>query len=353
MKKTLFTLFFGINISLSSAANEHWFDSTLIKEKILQGDYGTVTSLLVMENGQIVYEGYFNGANSDSLHNTRSVTKTLTSMAVGAAIDEGLIQIDTPAATLFTDIVPFKNPDPRKFKVTMKDLLTMSSILECNDSEQLSRGNESRMHLVEDWASFFWDLPIRGFPSWSPKPQTAKYGRVFSYCSAGVEMAGMAVERVSKMRFQDYVNHRLFKPLGITAFEWQENGLGQAHKSGGLSLTTKGLAKLAELQRQGGVFNGKQVLSKQWTQASIKPRVVAFADRKIEYGYLWWLQDYQVEENAYQSYFMSGNGGNRVLVMPEHNLVVVVTKTDFNTNGMHQATQSLIENAVIDRLSRK
>ncbi len=336
--------------SYSVAHAEPWTGVQEMEARIGNGDYGTVTSLLIMQEGEIVYEGYFNGATADSLHNTRSATKTITGMAVGAAVDEGLLTVDMPAAGFFADIAPFKNPDPRKLEVSVEDLLTMSSILECDDDDMFSRGNESRMSIVEDWASFFWDLPIRGYPGWMDPPSKAKYGRVFFYCSAGTEIAGRVVERASKQRFQDFVESRFFEPLGITQFEWQQNGLGEAHKSGGLGLTARGLAKFAEMQRNGGMHDGRRVLSEAWTSEAIKPRAVAYADRNIEYGYQWWLAPYEVSSEQFNSYYMAGNGGNRVLVMPSHELVVVVTKTDFNTRGMHQKTDALIQSEILPRL---
>lgn len=339
----------GVLIS-SVTAEARWTATRSMAKNIADGDYGNVTSLLVMEKGKIVYEGYFNGANAESLHNTRSVTKTITGMAVGAAIDAELFSIDTPVANFFDNEAPFEHPDPRKSAMTFQDMISMSGMLECNDEDRFSRGNESRMHNVEDWASFFWDLPMRGYPSWSDKPTTAKYGRVFAYCSAGVEMLGMAVERASKTAFQDFVKTALFDPLEISRYEWQENALGQAHKSGGLGLTTRGLAKFAEMQRMDGLYKNKQVLSSDWTEESVKPRAVAYADRGIEYGYLWWLAPYAVEGKNYVQYSMNGNGGNRVVVMPQHELVVVVTKTDYNQRGMHQATDKLFDTEVYARL---
>ncbi|MEO9600158.1 serine hydrolase [Parasphingorhabdus sp.] len=352
MKKLLIAFGLLASTITPAAAEERWADIATLEENVRKGDYGTVTSILIIEDGNIAYEGYFNDADADTLHNTRSATKTITGMAVGAAIDDGVLNVDMPAAQFFTDITPFQNPDPRKLELTIKDLISMSNILECNDNDNFSRGNESRMHNVEDWPSFFWDLPIRGYPSWSEKPETAKYGRVFSYCSAGVEMAGETVERATGTRFQDYVKMKFFDPLEIERFEWQENGLGQAHKSGGLGLTTRGLGKFAEMQRNGGVYNGRQILSKTWTQEAIKPRTVAFADRGMEYGYLWWRAAYEISEQRHEEYYMSGNGGNRVTVMPAHDLVVVITKTDFNQRGMHQKTNLFFEEEIIKRLAR-
>lgn len=352
MRKLCMILALWLYTSSPLTAAERWSDMADLEANIHNGDYGTVTSILIMEKGKIVYERYFNGAGPGSLHNTRSVTKTITGMAVGAAIDDGLLRVDRPAAQFFSDIAPFQNPDPRKQAMTIEDMITMSGILECNDSDNFSRGTEARMHNVEDWASFFWNLPIRGYPAWSQKPASAKYGRVFSYCSAGVEMLGHVVERVTKTKFQEYVRVKFFAPMDISNFEWQENGLGQAHKSGGLALSTRSLGKFAEMQRSRGVYKGKRILSQAWTAKSIKPRVVAYEDDEIEYGYLWWRSPYEVSGERFEDYYMSGNGGNRVVVLPSHDLVVVVTKTDFNKRGMHQATDRLLEKEIVMRLNR-
>lgn len=352
MKKIFMLLGLWFCVATSLQAQERWSDFSSLEDGVIKGDYGTITSILIMERGEIVYEGYFNGADADSLHNTRSVTKTITGMAVGAAIDDGLFSVNSPAASFFSDVAPFENPDPRKFAITVEDLITMSGILECDDNDRFSRGHESRMHNVEDWAAFYWDLPIRGYPSWVQKPETAKYGRTFAYCSAGVEIAGETVERATKTKFQDYVTEKFFSPMEIEHFEFQENGLGQAHKSGGLSLTARGLAKLAEMQRSGGIYKGQRILSESWTREAVKPRAVVYSDQEVEYGYLWWRSPYVISDVQFEDYYMTGNGGNRVVVMPSHDLVVVITKTDFNQRGMHQATDKFFEQEIHARLGR-
>lgn len=327
-------------------------DSASLTKKIEAGDYGTITSLKITHKSKVVFENYFNGSKSDSLHNTRSVTKTVTSMAVGRAIADKKLKLDTPVAQYFNDIAPFENPDPRKLKITVEDLLTMSSPLECDDWNNHSRGNEERMYIVENWAKFFLDLPIRDYPSWAQKPSDTKYGRAFAYCTAGVQLLGQVVERATGKPFDKYVEDKIFKPIGLTRYKWPRSGKGQLHMGGGLELTTSGLSKLARLHLNKGRVGNQSILPPDWVAASATPHALVPGDSGQTYGYLWWLRPYKVENADYRTVYMNGNGGNRVYVLPEFDVTIVLTKTDFNVRGAHQKSEQLLDDEVAKRLIR-
>src|SRR5438105_1714810 len=146
---------------------EEWPKATLSSEKISErrltemsrairsGEFRKVASVLIARHGRLVFEDYFGGADGSTLHNTRSATKTIAGMLVGIAIERrSLSGVAAPVLPFFPDKQPVLNPDPRKAKITVEDLLTMSSCLECDDQNSFSRGNEERMYLIEDWVQF-------------------------------------------------------------------------------------------------------------------------------------------------------------------------------------------------------
>lgn len=313
------------------------------------GNYQTITSVVIRQHGTAVYEGYFNGADATSQHNTRSVTKTINGMVLGAAIEAGEIKgVNARVFPYFKDKRPILHDDKRKRDITIEDLLTMSSPLECNDWNQFSQGNEERMYIVEDMARFYLDLPMRGYPVWSPPPQQRPFGRAFSYCTAGANLVAKIVERATGENIEDYAQQHLFTPLGIDSISWPRTGTGDIMATGGLELTSDTLARLGELYLGKGTFGGNRILPESWVSTSIEPR--AQVDDDTNYGYLWWLEHYEVDGKNHPVAYMSGNGGNRVMILPDHDLVVVITKTDYGTRGMHDAAQALFDDFIVANL---
>jgi CubicO group peptidase (beta-lactamase class C family) len=314
------------------------------------GTFKQVTSVVVAQHGKPIYEHYFDKEGADSLRNTRSVSKTVTGMLVGLAIERKLLRLDTPVLPYFPELRPLAYADPRKNKITVEDFLTMSSLLECDDDNQHSRGNEERMYLVEDWSRFVADLPIRGFPEWQPRPEQSPYGRAFSYCTAGTALLGPLLEKASGQRVPDFAAANLFAPLGINKVKWQFQPKGTAMTGGGLQLRSIDLMKLGQLYLNGGRWDGKQVMPAAWVKRSTAPH--ANAREGFDYGYLWWLQSFNVNGRAVQSYGMAGSGGNKVFVLPELDAVVVITTTNFQVRDAHPLSEKLLTSLIMPVLMR-
>ncbi|WP_426116855.1 serine hydrolase domain-containing protein [Massilia sp. PWRC2] len=312
------------------------------------GTYKEITSVVVARGGKLVYEHYFDKEGAEALRNTRSVTKTVTGMLVGLAVERKLLRLDSPVLPYFPELRPLAHADPRKDRITVEDFLTMSSLLECDDDNQLSRGNEERMYLVEDWSRFVVDLPIKGFPDWQPGPAQSPYGRAWSYCTAGVTLLGPLLERVSGRSVPDFAAASLFAPLGIDKVKWQFQPKGTAMTGGGLQLRSRDLMKLGQLYLNGGRWEGKQVIAADWVRRSIAPH--ANAREGIDYGYLWWLQSFKVDGLTVSSYGMAGSGGNKVFVLPAQDAVVVITTTNFQVRGAHPLSEKLLTTAILPAL---
>jgi CubicO group peptidase (beta-lactamase class C family) len=298
------------------------------------GEFEQATSLLVAKSGEVVSEEYFDGLGAEALRNTRSVTKAVLGMLVGIAIERGFLRgVEVRVHDLLPELRSAFHPDPRKDNITVEDLLTMSSCLECDDWNPFSAGNEERMYLVEDWAQFAFDLPIRGFPSWATKPEDSPYGRSFSYCTAGVALLGIALEHVVGEALTSFAHRELLDPLEIEWAVWPRTPLGETSTAGGLLLRSRDLLRIGRLYLDGGAG----IVSSDWIATSTRPH--ARIDDETEYGYLWWIREF----GGHRSYYMTGTGGNRVHVVPDLDAVVVVTTANFGLRTAHQLSDRLFE----------
>jgi CubicO group peptidase (beta-lactamase class C family) len=303
------------------------------------GTYGAITSVVVGRPGGQLYERYLDD-EPDALRNTRSATKTVTGMLAGLALARGhLDSVEQEVIGFFPEVEV--DPHPAKQAMTLSDLLTMSSCLECDDTNPFSAGNEERMYPREDWVRFALDLPVRGFPSWMERPEDSPYGRSFSYCTAGVVLLGVLLERAVGEPLPSFAQRELLDPIGVGPAEWPRAPLGHVSMAGGLLLTSRDLLALGALYLDGGSAGGQEVVPSDWVLESMRDHVRI--DERTTYGYLWWRREYA----GVASIYMTGAGGNRVHLLPELDAVAVITSENFRRPDAHELSDALLADHVI------
>lgn len=359
MKFTLLTLVFiscvlPIKAQLNfSETNKHGIALLNTMDSVVSsGKYEKITSILIAKDGNVLFEKYYNENDVNSKHNTRSVTKTMATLLTGIALDKGYIRSEKDKIFDYLQHkLPVQNPDKRKEEITIEDLLTMSSVLECNDSNQFSRGNEERMYIIEDWTQFYLDLPVHSYP-WGPKPKDRPYGRAFSYCSAGAALVAEILQNAIKSDLVEFTKEHLFEPLAIQEYTLHYTPQKILNTAGGSEYRSRDLLKLIQLCLNKGQWNGKQIISSSWIEKATTTKLEAY---DAEYGYLFWLKGFG-KDKKYKSFFMSGTGGNKVLANRELGLSVVITTTNYWNRNAHNFAEEIINDfivpAMLDKTSR-
>ncbi len=268
-------------------------------------------------------------------HDIRSAGKSLTAIAVGIAIAEGRLEsVDVKVWPL----LGAPSGDPRN-DISVRDLLTMSSALNCNDAEARSPGQEERMYRTRDWRAFAMAIPVD--PQYRRNAQGQ--GR-FAYCTAGVFLLGQVVEAATGERFDTYVARRLFSPLGITNVVWRTSPTGQIQSGGQLRISANDLVKIGRMVLDRGRWQETQIVPEAWVSEMLTPRAIPGAG--IGYGYLWWLYRIPTPVGPQPSWIMSGNGGNLVAIFRAYDAVVVVQSLAYNQAQADYRSFAIVRDAI-------
>jgi CubicO group peptidase (beta-lactamase class C family) len=308
-----------------------------LKQQIADSTFKSITSVIVIKNGKLLIEEYFNGAGRDTLHDTRSVGKTFASAITGIAISEGHLKNVNQRLGEFYDLRAYDNYLPQKDSVTIRNLLTMSSGFDGDDGNELSPGNEENMYPQPDWVS--WTLKL-------PMAAGRKPGESWAYFTAGVVVLGDILNKSVPGGLEEYAGQKLFTPLGITKYQWQYTPQHVPNTAGGLRMSALDLAKFGQLYKSNGKWNGRQVIPESWVKES-HSRHYAIPGDDMHYGYLWWNKVYKVNDKPYEIYACSGNGGNKIFVFTTEPLVVVITSTAYNKPYAHSQANKIIENYIL------
>lgn len=310
------------------------------------GSYGRIEAIVVERGGERVYESYFRGSTRETQIDAKSVGKSITALAVGAAIDDGLLSgVNLPVWDYLTEGAPVPEDGPEKRAITIADLLSMSSPLACDDWYADSPGNEEKMYRRDDWTAFALAIPLD--PAFTRFPNGQ--GR-FSYCTAGAYLLGRVVERASGERFDAYVTRRLFAPLGIAPGRWRQSPTAQVQSGGQLALRAVDFAAVGRLVLNRGEVSGQHVVSRQWLREMLTPRVGV--EPQADYAWLWWSVNLARPDGGQVPGLMArGNGGNVLLLVPDYDAVIVILSTSYNDDRAYPRSLDLIERNVLPFLA--
>jgi CubicO group peptidase (beta-lactamase class C family) len=320
-----------------------------LSQDIDGGAYDAVAAIVVSQGGQILFEDYFGGAGPDRVVDMRSAGKSLTALAVGIALDEGLLpRLDMPVLSAFEDRAPFAHDGVAKRAITLEDLLGMTSALDCDDWDPRSPGNEERMYRTQDWTGFALNLPVLS----EQQGVEIRQDR-FSYCTAGVFLLGQVVERSAGLAFDEFLAAHLFAPLGVEDVAWRRSPSGEVQSGGQLGLRARDAERLGRLVLQGGVWEGEQIVSSAWIAQMLTPRTTPAPG--FRYGLLWWLTDLAYTPGAppVQAAMMVGNGGNLVVVLPSLDAVVVVQARNYNRPGDFEMSMAIVREVLVPALQQR
>jgi CubicO group peptidase (beta-lactamase class C family) len=309
-----------------------------LRRNVAEGLYRDIKSIVVIRNGELLIEEYFNGADRSTLHDTRSVGKSFASTVMGIALSEGHIRSENQTLKEFYDLTRFANYSAKKESVTIANLLTMTSGFDANDDNEDSPGNEEKMYPTGDWVKFALGVPM---------DPGARIGERWSYFTGGVVVLGDIIHKSVPGGLEKYSDEKLFKPLGITKYQWQYTPQKVANTAGGLRMSALDFAKYGQLYKNGGEWNGRQIVPRSWVEKTLSKRVRRGPGDDEFYGSLFWYGLLRNRGKQHELFMATGNGGNKIYVFKDQPLVVVITATAYGTSYMHAQANSIMERHIL------
>jgi CubicO group peptidase (beta-lactamase class C family) len=260
------------------------------------------------------FHPYYRGSD---LHTMQSVSKTLTSITMGVAMQrrEFSADLDAPIWKYF-DGYHIANLDDRKRRITLRHLLTMTAGLEWHEDLPYDDPKNSAdvMEATHDWVQYVVDQPMAAEP-----------GKVFVYNSGVTQLLSHIFKKVTGKNVDEYAVEFLFKPLGMR-YHWKHSPTGLADTEGGLYLSSPGLAKIGFLFLKNGAWEGRQIVPAEWIKLSVTPHISTGEDG-WKYGFQWWLMP-NPQSREHLVWAAHGFGGQQLLIVPEQQLIAVFTGWD-------------------------
>ena len=314
----------------TAPAEAHGFDSVITAEglRAIRQEGTKIHSLLVVSEGDIILDAYFYPYDGSTVHDQASVTKSVMTTLIGIAADQGKLDLDAPMLSFFPDR-EIANRDARKERITVRHLTSNTAGMECihHPEEPTNRA----MHASPDWVQFALDLPM-----------VAEPGTTFAYCSPGMHLLSAILQQATGMTTLEFALANLFEPLGIRDVQWPPDPQGITNGHGELYLHPHDTAKLGFLWLHGGEWDGQQIVSREWVRASSQFQIATGPDYGEDYGYGMWIGRPDEEIKYFAA---DGRGGQRVVVIPSMNLIVVTTGGGFQFDDAGKYLEAAIGDA--------
>jgi CubicO group peptidase (beta-lactamase class C family) len=323
-----------------------------LADAIRAGKYSNIHGLLVVRSGKLVAEEYFSGDDerrgqklgnvrfdAGTLHDLRSVTKSVTSALFGIAVASGAIRdLDAPVLSYFPEYQDLRTPE--RLQIRLRDLLSMASGLEWDEASRPygdPLNSETAMDAASDRCRYVLSRPIAARP-----------GEKFRYSGGDTLLLAAVIERATKLRLDKYAEQVLFGALGIERYEWISYPDGTPIAASGLRLLPRDIAKFGLLYLQRGQWHGTQVVPESWVKASATAQV-RVSDRPFgfqNYGYQWWLG--AARNEAHTPWIMAvGHGGQRIMLIPSLDLVLVMTAGMYGNRAQTDITFEILLDGVL------
>lgn len=292
--------------------------------------HGDLRSVVVIRDGVWLAERYYGDADKNTLVDIRSAGKSITSLLMGMAIDAGAVaSLDDPVSKYWPE-----TEGSAIGPVKLSDVMTMRTGLDADSDNPNSPGYEDFMDESDDPLS--WALTV---------PNSDPPGTIYRYNSLAAYVAGVVVSRAANKSMKSFARNSLFEPLGITRWDWQEDNSGITKGQGNLFLTAPGFARIGEMVWRGGEYGGQRLVSEHWIRDSLAQHVdiSASTSNAAGYGYYWYHTSYDVAGRRVDVSFASGNGGNKIYIVPAFDLVVTVMSTAYGEGRGHRRSEAILK----------
>lgn len=328
-------------VGLSRAALES-FVQKLVEAPMASVGASQIHSVLIARRGKLVLEEYFHGHHRDRPHDTRSASKSLASVLVGAAMEAGVkVSPDTPVYATMLGAVP-EGLDERKKAMRLEHLLTMTGGHFCDDNNPDAPGNEDVMQEQErepDWYKYILALPMDRAP-----------GEKIVYCSVDAHLAGGVLAKASGEPLPELFDRLVARPLRMGTYHINLAPLGEAYTGGGWYLTPRDFLKVAQMMMDGGTWGGQRIVSKAWVARSTAP--LRDLSKIQQYGYLWNSTEYPYRDRKVRAFFAGGNGGQVFIAIPELELAIGFTGGNYADASLFIPQRQMVPEMVLPAVEK-